>query len=117
MRRVLFTMIAIWMGACSIIAYSQQKDADTEKISAEQFVSLYVDLSLAAEKFLDDTLKLATVQDSIFAAYKTTRQKFDEFRSGMDEHPEKWAELWEKIVKELEKRDKEATKRNKKKTE
>ncbi len=77
-------------------------------ITPEQFVSLYVDLSIVAEQNLSDTLKLAAVQDSIFKAHNITREQFNRFREEMDKEPQKWKGLWEEIVKKLQERDRKA---------
>jgi len=81
-----------------------------EEISTEKFVEIYVDLSIVAEKFLNDSTKLAQSQDSIFLAHKTSREQFDNFRKKMDAEPENWTQVWEKIVKKLEELDREANK-------
>ena len=84
-------------------------------ISDSQFVNLYVDLSLAAEQFLTDSVKLASVQDSIFVAHKITRNQFDSYKINLDKSPERWSEIWNLVLAELNKRE-DVVKKDKSKT-
>ncbi len=88
-----------------VCAAAAPKDT-TKALSVDQFVSLYVDLALVAEQFLDDSAKLAAAQDSVFEEHGVTREQFDAFRKMMDSKPEKWTDVWERIVKRLEELDK-----------
>ena len=115
MKYITITAIAGLLFSLNTISYCAEAEKGEDKITVEQFVSLYVDLSISAEKFLEDSTQLAKVQDSIFAAHNISRKQFDDFRKNMDEEPEKWTDVWNKIVKELEKRDKEATQRREEK--
>ncbi len=74
-------------------------------LTDSQFVMLYVDLSFAAETFLSDSVKLASVQDSVFHDHKVTRVQFFEYKNQLDESPERWSEIWEMIALELTKRE------------
>ncbi len=82
----------------------------SSKLTEDKFVDLYVQLSIAAEKFLSDSVKLAQTQDSIFSAFGTTREEFDNFRKKLDEKPEKWEGIWKKIVEKLNQLDQESKK-------
>ena len=105
-------LILLLFFLCIILfAVAEAKESEEKPLSPEDFVELYVDLSIVAEQFLDDSISLAHAQDSVFAAHGTTRAKFDEFRTKMDIEPEKWAEIWENIVKRLEEKDREAQKK------
>ena len=96
------------------VGISWAKDTATlPEITVEQFVNLYVQLSITAETFLDDSLKLAQNQDSIFEANAITRTQFDSFRKKMDLEPDKWGNVWEQIVKKLEELDKNTQWQNK----
>ena len=70
-------------------------------LTREKFVDLYVQLSIAAEQYLDDSLKLVQVQDSIFKAFGVSRQEFEQFRKKIDQQPEKWGDIWKEIVQKL----------------
>ena len=72
-----------------------------EKLTREKFVDLYVQLSIAAEKYLADSVKLVQAQDSIFKAFGVTRKEFDRFRAKIDKEPEKWSDIWKEIVQKL----------------
>ena len=89
--------------------------ADKNAISDSQFVNLYVDLSLAAEQFLSDSVKLSVVQDSIFKVHKVTREQFDAYKNNLDKSPERWSEIWNLVLAELNKRE-ESLKKDKPKT-
>ena len=116
MRQKIPTILSLLL--CIILfAAAGAKEANEKPLSPEDFIELYVDLSIVAEQFLDDSVSLAHAQDSIFIAHGTTRVKFDEFRTKMDIEPEKWAEIWESIVKRLEERDREAQKKTRQKAQ
>ena len=87
------------------IIFGQEKSKNTQKVTPDLFVELYVELSIAAEQFLEDSAKLVQVQDSIFDSFNVTRQSFDEFRQEMDKEPEKWNDIWKQIVDKLEEKD------------
>lgn len=105
----------IFLIAVPVFLIAEKNDTDTT-FTKETFVKLYVELSISAEKFLGDSALLAHIQDSIFASFHTTRDKFNAFRNKMDENPAKWKDVWEAIIDELEKREKEA-RQNKSTTE
>jgi len=79
--------------------------ADEPVITDNQFVMLYVDLSIAAEQYLADSLALVEVQDSIFEAHSVTRDDFDNYKANLDDSPERWSKLWEMVIEELNKRE------------
>jgi len=89
---------------CGVFAKSDTHRS--KELTSDVFVNLYVQLSVAAEQYLDDSTRLVRVQDSIFNDFDVSRDSFDKFRAKMDNQPEKWNDLWEKIVKKLEEIDK-----------
>jgi len=101
--RYLF-ILPIFLFVC--IAFGEN-DGRVE-MTPEQFVKVYVELSIAAEQFLDDSTSLARIQDSIFVANDVTRGQFDIFREKIDKEPEKWGKVWQDIVKKLEEKDKKS---------
>ena len=98
MRRGLSIIAAL---LCFGAAYAGEKTT----LTREKFIDLYVQLSIAAEQNLNDSLKLVQVQDSIFKAFGTTREEFDKFRKKIDEEPEKWEGIWKEIVQKLSELD------------
>ena len=85
--------------------------AEKSAISDSQFVMLYVDLSVAAEQFLSDSVYLAQIQDSIFEAHSVTREQFDIYKLELDKSPERWSEIWQMVATELDKREEALKKR------
>ncbi len=101
--RYLF-ILPIFLFCC--VAFGENENSD--EMTPEQFVKVYVELSIAAEQFLDDSTRLARIQDSIFAANDVTRGQFDFFREKIDKEPEKWGKVWQDIVQKLEEKDKKS---------
>ncbi len=97
------TIIAILL--FSAILSHAQGSAKIE-ITDSVFVEMYVKLSLAAERHLDQPEKLAPAQDSIFTEFKVVRQDFEKFREKLDSDVKKWENVWSKIVTRLEQVDK-----------
>lgn len=112
MMKAFFTITVLFIVVLIALSFADNRESD-ESITIEQFVKLYVDLSIATETFLDDSISLAQAQDSIFTAHEIRKSQFDSFRQKVDAEPEKWSEIWQKVVKILEQRDKEATKKKK----
>jgi len=95
----------------ALISISGCTLAEKSAISDSQFVMLYVDLSVAAEQFLSDSVYLAQVQDSVFEAHSVTRDQFDSYKNELDKSPERWSEIWQMVATELEKREEALKKR------
>ena len=112
MRRALLLIYMILLAGilfgCASAAPAKKKEAQPPqtKMTPDDFVNLYVDLSIVAEKFLEDSVRLAQAQDSVFKLHNVTRQRFEEFRKMIDEDPQKWGFIWQKIIKKLEELDK-----------
>ena len=87
--------------------------AGSVAISDSQFVTLYVDLSYAAEQFLSDSVHLAAVQDSIFDAHDVTREQFFLYKNKLDSSPERWSVIWQMIADKLAKHEAEIQAREK----
>ena len=112
MRRALLLIYMILLAGilfgCASAAPAKKKETQPPqtKMTPDDFVNLYVDLSIVAEKFLEDSVRLAQAQDSVFKLHNVTRQRFEEFRKMIDEDPQKWGFIWQKIIKKLEELDK-----------
>jgi DNA anti-recombination protein RmuC len=72
------------------------------KLSEEKFVELYVQLSIASEIYDTDPAKLEEERKKIFEKYGVAQEKLDQFVKEYNQNPEKWANVWEKIVRRLE---------------
>ena len=102
MKRRIFTIATMILIIGTIFAKGNKE----KEMTPDLFVNLYVQLSVAAEQYLDDSTKLVQVQDSIFNSFDVSRESFDKFREKMDKEPEKWNDLWQQIVKKLNDMDK-----------
>jgi hypothetical protein len=72
------------------------------KLSEEKFVELYVQLSIASEMYDTDPAKLEEGRKKIFEKYGVAQEKLDQFIKEYNQNPEKWANVWERIVRRLE---------------
>ncbi len=107
-RSFIFIIISLLLFSFSNGKENESKNEpqlQEKQLTVEEFIAVYVDLSVAAEQFLDDTLTLTVAQDSIFSKHNITRQSFEDFRKKVDENPEKWAYIWQDIIKRLEELD------------
>ncbi|MFP4458769.1 MAG: hypothetical protein ACLFSQ_04175 [Candidatus Zixiibacteriota bacterium] len=76
---------------------SEEKE-ENKSMSEEEFINIYVKLSIAAEQYLAKPDSLKIVQDSIFTTSGYTSEDFNGFREKIDKNPEKWNNIWQKIV-------------------
>ncbi len=105
---VIFIMVVI-VGACS----STDQLGDTKPVveepkkkilTTDEFIDLYVELSVIAERNLTDSVALKEKQDMVFSERGITRDEFYEFEGKISSEPEKWADIWSKIVDKVERR-------------
>jgi len=73
----------------------------------DKFVEVYVEFSLAAEKSKSDSLALKQEQRRILEQAGVTRDEMDAFVDRLNEEPQEWAEVWERIVQKLEEKRQE----------
>ncbi len=107
-RSFIFILVSLLLFSFSNSKENESKNKpqlQEKQLTVEEFITVYVDLSVAAEQFLDDTLTLTAAQDSIFSKHNITRQSFEYFRKKVDENPEEWAYIWQDIIKRLEELD------------
>jgi hypothetical protein len=74
----------------------------TQPMSSDEFVALYVDLELIAEKAGIGTPVYETARDSVLRAHGKTIDNVTSMLAVADTEPEKWAEIWQQILTELE---------------
>lgn len=72
--------------------------ANDKEMEEEDFISIYVQLSIAAEQYLAQPDSLSIIQDSIFTTSGFTNDDFNDFRTKIDKNPEQWSDIWQKIV-------------------
>jgi hypothetical protein len=65
----------------------------------DKFVEVYVQFSLAAEKFKSDSLGLAEERHQILKQAGVTRDELDDFVDRLNERPDEWGGVWERIVR------------------
>jgi len=65
-------------------------------------VEVYVQLSIVSEMYDTDPAKLEEERKKIFEKYGVAQEKLDQFVREYNQNPEKWANVWEKIVRRLE---------------
>ena len=75
--------------------------------SEDKFVEVYVQFSIAGEKFKSDSLQLAEEQERILRQAGVTRAEMNGFVDHMNERPHEWGKVWEKVVQKLEEKRQE----------
>ena len=65
-------------------------------------MEVYVQLSIASEMYDTEPAKLEEERKKIFEKYDVTKEKINHFIKEYNQTPEKWANVWEKIVRKLE---------------
>lgn len=74
----------------------------SSKLSEEKFVEVYVQLSITSEMYDTSSTKLEEERKKILKQYNVTQEEIDHFIKEYNKNPEKWARVWEKIVRRLE---------------
>jgi hypothetical protein len=90
--------------ACVIIPLLLFIPRSAQELPQDKFVEVYVELSLVKQMFASDSLKLAEEQTRIFKETGISQTELDEFVNRLSEEPERWAEVWKKVVEKLEQR-------------
>ncbi|HEX9912592.1 MAG TPA: hypothetical protein VGB01_05010 [candidate division Zixibacteria bacterium] len=70
-------------------------------MSEDKFVEVYIQLSIAQEKFRNNPEKLVAERKKIFSENKFSRKEMDRFLKSYKKNPEKWVKLWERINQRL----------------
>ena len=65
-------------------------------------MEVYVQVSIAYEMYDTDPDKLEHERKKILEKYEITQEEIDHFIKEYNQNPEKWAKVWEKIVRRLE---------------
>jgi hypothetical protein len=73
-------------------------------LSEDQFVEVYVQLSMAKQMFGPDSLRLGQERERVLKETGVSQKEIDRFTGRLSEEPHRWAEVWKKIVERLEER-------------
>lgn len=92
---------------CVIIVLLIRGQISSPDGAQDKFVEVYVEFSLAAEKFKSDSLALKEEQRRILEQAEVTRDEMDAFVGRLNERPQEWAEVWERIVQKLQEKRQE----------
>ena len=92
---------------CFVIFLLIRGQMSSPDFAQDKFVEVYVQFSLAAEKFKSDSLGLAEERQRILKQAGVTRDELDDFVDRMNERPHEWGRVWEKIVQKLEEKRQE----------
>ena len=77
------------------------------ELTEDKFVEVYVQFSIATEKFRSDSLKLAEEQEKILRQAGVTRDEVNDFVDRLNQKPHEWGKVWEKVVQQLEEKRQE----------
>ncbi len=78
------------------------------KLSEDKFAEVYVQLSIASEMYESKPVELEQERKKILEKYDVTQDEIDHFIEEYNQDPERWARVWEKIVRKLEEEKGEA---------
>lgn len=92
---------------CVIVFLLLRGQMSSPDFSEDKFVEVYVQFSLAAERFKSDSLTLAEERQRILEQAGVTRDEMDDFVDRLNEKPDEWGKVWEKIVQRLEEKRQE----------
>ncbi len=65
-------------------------------------MEVYVQLSIASEMYDTNPDKLEQERKRILKKHGVTQEEIDHFIKEYNQNPEKWAKVWERIVRRLE---------------
>ena len=74
----------------------------TPPLNEDEFINIYIQLSIANEKYQNDPRKLNEEKKQISKHFKVTQKDIEKFIKRYQKNPEKWAGVWEKVNKKLE---------------
>ena len=100
---ILIVLAAVFITLAALGLHCQPSSSEAP-IDRETFVTLYVDLEMAAERAGIGTPKYERVRDSILTSHGTDFEEITAMLSAYDTEPEKWAEVWKEILAELDRR-------------
>jgi len=92
---------------CIVVFLLIRGPMSSSDLTEDKFVEVYVQFSIAAEKFGSDSVRLAQEQDGILRQASVTRDEMDDFVDRLNQRPHDWGKVWEKVVQQLEEKRQE----------
>jgi hypothetical protein len=99
-NKPIIIIFVVFLSIILFIIFSRLKTFS--KLSEEKFVEVYVQLSIASELYDTSSTELEEERKKILEKYSVTQEEIDRFIKEYNRNPEKWAKVWEKIVRRLE---------------
>ena len=99
--------IVAGLSLCVIAFLLLRGQMSSSDLTEDKFVEVYVQFSLAAEKFKSDSLGLAEERQRILKQAGVTRDQVNDFVNRLNQRPHEWGKVWEKIVQRLEEKRQE----------
>ena len=91
---------AVFLLIILFIVFNRLKTSS--KLSEDKFVEVYVQLSIASEMYDTSLTELGEERKKILEKFGVTQQEIEYFIKEYNKNPEKWAKVWEKIVRRFE---------------
>ena len=95
-------LIAGGLILCIVVFLLLRGQMSSPDFAEDKFVEVYVQFSLAAEKFKSDSLALAEERQRILEQAGVTRDEMNDFVDRFNQRPHEWGKVWEKVVQLLE---------------
>jgi hypothetical protein len=96
-------LLSITVGALGLVLLVLRcGPGSSSGLSEDQFVEVYVQLSMAKQMFGPDSLRWGEERERILKEAGVSQKEMDQFISHLSEEPYRWAEVWKKIVERLE---------------
>ena len=92
---------------CFVVFLFIRGQRSSPDLAEDKFVKVYVQFSIATEKFRSDSLKLAEEQEEILQQAGVTRDEMNDFVDRLNQRPHDWGKVWEKVVQQLEEKRQE----------
>lgn len=92
---------------CFVVFLLIRGQRSSPDLAEDKFVEVYVQFSIAGEKFKSDSLQLAEEQEKILQQAGVTRDEMNDFVDRLNEKPHEWGRVWERIVQRLEEKRQE----------
>lgn len=100
-------LIAGGLILCIVVFLLLRGQMSSPGFAEDKFVEVYVQFSLAAEKFKSDSLALAEERQRILEQAGVTRDEMNDFVDRLNQRPHEWGKVWEKVVQQLEEKRQE----------
>ncbi|MFQ6031817.1 MAG: DUF4296 domain-containing protein [Candidatus Zixiibacteriota bacterium] len=105
-NKLIIIIFSLFFLIILFIIFNSQKTSS--RLSEEKFVEVYVQLSFASKMYETNPAKLGQERKKVLEQHAVTQEEIDRFIKEYNINPEKWAKVWERIVRRLE-QEKEKT--------